>query len=60
MAFLSSPGNGGVDLGATTTMTASGGGELRQRAVCVREDDDDGCFADKPQAILSAQPAVLS
>jgi hypothetical protein len=44
VASLSSPSDGGVDLGARTTMTASGGSELLQRAVCVREDDDDVLF----------------
>ena len=59
VASLSSPGDGGVDLGTRTTMTASGGGELLQRAVCVREDDDDITFAENPLVILSATPAVL-
>ena len=59
VTFLSPPGNGGIDLRATTTMTATGGGELRQRAVCVRDDDDDDYFADNPLMILSSQPAVL-
>ena len=60
MAFLSPPGIGGEYLGAMTAMTASGAGELRQRVVCVCDDDDDGRFVDNPMAFSLAQLTVLS